>query len=276
VNLAADANGNLLGMVSDEWGSAPVADARVTVSGHASAGPWKAAARSDEHGLFSLALPIGLSGNVAVVLSVPDAGAASAVTREFAAAGFQYGLTPSNLTRPETSPAGPWHFAPDPPADFWKPEFDDRAWAEIRVPAHFAMEGFRSLEGVGGYRTRFHPPAGEGRLKLRFDGVYSGAEVWLNGQRVADHEGGALPFELDVTEAVTSGDNLLAVRVSEHTAVSDRLDKMSEYADFPLAGIMRPVRLFRVPAVHVGALAVTTTFDAAFRDAVLTGLTPLV
>jgi hypothetical protein len=271
VNLASDANGSLLGMVSDEWGSAPVAGADVSVAGQAKSGPWKAAARSDEHGFFSLAMPVGLNGNVAVGLGVPDAGAAPAVTRQFAAAGFQYGLTPPNLQRQETSLAARWHFAPDPPADFWKPEFDDLAWAEIRVPAHFAMEGFRSLEGVGGYRTRFHPPAGEGRLKLRFDGVYSGAEVWLNGQRLAYHEGGALPFELDVTEAVTNGDNLLAVRVIEHTAVSDRLDKMSEYADFPLAGIMRPVHLFRVPAVHVGALAVTTTFDVAFHDAVLTG-----
>ena len=36
------------------------------------------------------------------------------------------------------------------------------------------------------------------------------------------------------------------MRVTQHTVVSDRLDKMSEYADFPLAGIMRPVYLFRV------------------------------
>ena len=51
--------------------------------------------------------------------------------------------------------------------------------------------------------------------------------------------------------------------------MSDQLDKMSEYADFPLAGIMRPVYLFRVPAVHIGALAVSTAFDAAYRDAKL-------
>lgn len=133
------------------------------------------------------------------------------------------------------------------------------------------MEGFRSISGIGGYRTRFSVPAGEGRLKLRFEGVYSGAEVWVNGWRVAYHEGGALPFEVDITELVHQSDNLLAVRVSEHTPVSDRLDKMSEYADFPLAGIIREVVLFRVPSVHMGALAFHTTFDAGFRDARIDG-----
>ena len=62
-------------------------------------------------------------------------------------------------------------FAPDPPPGFWEKGFDDNRWADIRVPAHFEMDGFRSVEGVGGYRKRFRPPAGDGRLKLRFDGV---------------------------------------------------------------------------------------------------------
>ena len=61
----------------------------------------------------------------------------------------------------------------------------------------------------------FTAPAGEGRLKLRFEGVYSGAEVWVNGRRLAYHEGGALPFEVDITDAVHSRDNLLAVRVTQ-------------------------------------------------------------
>lgn len=270
VNLACDANGGFIGIVSDEWGGAPVAGAGLSLSGRAPGGPWTVSARSDEHGLFFVPMPIGLTGRVSVVLGGPGTEPKPAASRDFAATDFQYGLTPRNLRRPESSLSARWRFVPDPPADFQRPDFDDHAWAEIRVPAHIAMEGFRSREGGGGYRTRFHPPPGEGRLKLRFDGVYSGAEVWVNGQRLACHEGGALPFEVDVTDVVRDGDNLLAVRVTEHTVVSDRLDKMSEYADFPLAGIIRPVHLFRVPSLHVGALTVTTTFDPDFRDAVLT------
>src|SRR5262249_8387706 len=109
---------------------------------------------------------------------------------------------------------------------------------------------------------------GGGRLELRFEGVSSGAEVFVNGHLVAEHEGGATPFEADVTDVVHEGENVLALRVREHTLTSDELDKMSQYADFPLAGIMRPGELFRVPEAHVGAIAVTTSFTPE-RDAVL-------
>jgi hypothetical protein len=241
VNLASDANGNFIGMVCDEWGSAPIAGAAVSLSGQAKSGAWQSTARSDEHGLFYVSMPIGPTGDVAATVRMPDSGATPASSTSLDAARFQYGLTPQNLHRQETDLACTWRFAPDPPADFWKTDFDDRHWADIRVPAHFEMEGFRSLEGIGGYRKRFHVPTGEGRIKLRFDGVYSGAEVWVNGHRLAYHEGGALPFEVDVTDIAKAGDNLLAVRVTQHTVVSDQLDKMSEYADFPLAGLMRSV-----------------------------------
>jgi beta-galactosidase/beta-glucuronidase len=96
-------------------------------------------------------------------------------------------------------------------------------------------------------------------VKLRFDGAYSGAEVFVNGTRVAAHEGGATPFEADVTDLLKP-DNTLAVRLREHTDTSDRLDRMSQYADFPLLGIRRDVTLFSVPVVHVEAWRTTPRF----------------
>ena len=269
VNLASDVDGRFIGMISDEWGSAPVAGAELSLSGQAKSGAWRASAHSDQYGLFLVPMPLGLTGKISVAARLPGQDAARPGPEQWDAAGFQYGLTPESLHRRKFSLEGAWRFAADPPAGFGEPGFDDRHWSEIRVPSHFEMEGFQSTQGVGGYRARFRPPAGEGRLRLRFEGVYSGAEVWLNGRRLAYHEGGALPFELDITDAAKAGDNLLAVRVTQHTVVSDRLDKMSEYADFPLAGIMRPVCLFRVPAVHLGALDLTPAFDEGCRDAQL-------
>lgn len=267
VNLASDAAGRFIGMVSDEWGSAP-ADCKVSLSGQTKAGPWQDSVCSRD-GLFFVPMPLGLTGQVTVAARLAGQEQEPMTTYTFDAAEFQYGLTPEDLHRRKFNLAGPWRFAPDPPAGFWEPGFDDRAWTDIHVPAHFVMEGFQSTNGIGGYRTRFRAPAGDGRLKLRFEGVYSRAQVWLNGHLLAAHEGGALPFEADLTDLARPGENLLAVQVTQHTPVSDHLDKMSEYADFPLAGIIRPVNLFRVPAVHVGALEVTPTFDAAYRDAKL-------
>lgn len=269
VTLASDVNGNFIGVVSDAWGSEPLGEIEVALSARAKAGPWQATARSDEHGLFFVPMPLGLSGPVTIKARAPQSEKAAESQLQLDAAAFQYGLTPANLGHTPAKLDGEWRFAPDPPAGFWEPEFKDAGWSLIQVPGHFEMQGFRSRESVGGYRKRFRPPVGEGRLKLRFEGVYSGAEVWVNGRRLAYHEGGALPFEVDITDAAHARENVLAVRVTQHTVVSDQLDKMSEYADFPLAGIMRPVYLFRVPAMHIGGLALTTAFDPAFRDATL-------
>jgi beta-galactosidase len=272
VKLASDLQGNFVGVVTDPWGSGPCAGARVELAGRAALGDWKLTASANENGLFFAPMPLGLEGSVTARASIEKrAGGApgpdSPTEHRFDACAFQHGLTPRGAWRSAASLAGKWMFLPDPPEGFWKPDVDDAAWAEISVPSHWEMEGFRARTGVGGYRRKFEPPPGEGRIKLRFEGVYSGAEVWVNGQLVSIHEGGATPFEADISGAVKPGLNVLALRVREHTPTSDELDKMSLYADFPLAGIFRQVRCFRVPAVHIGALAVTTTFDSGYRDA---------
>src|SRR5208337_4982458 len=105
-------------------------------------------------------------------------------------ASLQYGLSPLDADAQVTKLDGRhWKFALDPPDGFWNPEFDSASWSEINVPAHWEMEGFHSIDNVGGYLRTFAVPGGDGRIKLRFDGVYSGAEVWVNGQRLAYHEG---------------------------------------------------------------------------------------
>ncbi|HET6486715.1 MAG TPA: glycoside hydrolase family 2 TIM barrel-domain containing protein [Spirochaetia bacterium] len=265
--LASDANGNIIGVVCDGHGYAPCPGAAVTLRGQSAAGSWSSQAHADEWGLFTVPMPLGLRGTVRVLVDVNGKTASSRLRAE----DLQYGLTPTSFASRGTVLGEGWRFAGDPPSGFQKPPFKDSGWSPIRVPAHFAMEGFRSLSGVGGYRTRFALATAPGseRLKLLFDGVYSGAEVWVNGIRVAYHEGGALPFEADITDAARKGTNLLAVRVTEHTLVSDHLDRMSYYANFPLAGIMRKVTLFRVPLLHIGALVVETTFDGRFQDATL-------
>jgi beta-galactosidase len=266
--LASDANGNIIGIVCDKYGSAPVDRAQVVLSGKAKVGNWQAAAMSNDKGLFFVPMPIGLTGKVNV--SVAAEGAKSETTVE--AGNLQYGLTPVGSDSPKVAlDGGPWKFKLEPPEGFWKPAFDSSAWRSIKVPAHWEMEGFHSPENVGGYLRKFEVPAGEGRVKLRFEGVYGGAEVWVNGQRLAYHEGGFTPFEIDVTEAVKPGENLLALRVTQHNVTSDELDKMSEYTDFDLAGIIRPVYLFRVPEKHIVAMQIATVFDEKYENATITG-----
>ena len=268
VALAADAKGGIIGMATDRFGSAPIHGAKIAITGQGKAGPWQAAAESNDKGLFFVPMPLGLSGPVKATATYQGSSSETAVD----AGNLQYGLAPFDAGSWNVLLDGSqWKFKLDPPDGFWKPGFDAGSWPAIKVPAHWEMEGFHSIDNVGGYLRKFDAPAGEGRLKLRFDGVYSGAEVWVNGQRLAYHEGGFTPFEIDVTDAVKPGENLLALRVTQRTVTSDQLDKMSEYTDFDLAGIIRSVYLFRVPEKHIAAAEIATIFDEKYQDAVISG-----
>ena len=86
--------------------------------------------------------------------------------------------------------------------------------ASFRTP----FPAITAWRGTGGsLRAPANPHAG-GRYLLRFWAVDYLAEVWLNGTRVGEHEGGESPFVLDVTDAIRAGgNNLLAVRVLNPT-----------------------------------------------------------
>ncbi|HEX5051509.1 MAG TPA: discoidin domain-containing protein, partial [Planctomycetota bacterium] len=244
VQLGSDLTGNVVGVVCDAWGSAAIAGASVELRGEAAGGAWLAEVTSDANGMFAAPMPIGLFGEVRLRTSVGGA----LHTTTWPAAALQYGLTPCTPGTGE-SLDGTWKFLADPPAGFEAAAFDDATWTSINVPGHWAMQGLR-VRTAGGYRRHFDARGGAGRWLLRFDGVYSGAEVFVNGRRVATHDGGAVPFEADITDVVHERDNVLAVLATEHSVASDQLDKMSEYADMDLGGIFRSVRLSSVPALH--------------------------
>ena len=270
--LASDLRGHFIGVTTDSLGNTPIEGAEVTLSGYSKGGPWQTTVRSNDKGLFFAPMPLGLSEGLTARTTLRTAETVLPPTESsWSCSEFQYGLTPCGTTRSKTSLNGKWKFTPDPHQCFWRTEANpgDKMWAEITVPSHWEMESFHSEKGWGGYRRHFTVPDHPGRIKLRFEGVYSDATVWVNGHEVARHEGGATPFEVDVTDFVTPGDNLLALLVKEHSTTSDQLDHMSHYADFPLAGIFRPVYLLDVPPVHVGSLEITSSFDRAYRNAQL-------
>ena len=121
------------------------------------------------------------------------------------------------------------------------------------------------------YQRKFTVPgAWRGkRIKFRAEGIYSKAEVWVNGQRMGSHDGGATPVEWDISAAAKPGaENLLTILVTDHSDADD-LSAMSFYAHFNLGGIWRPLEVFCVEPAHIARLAVETRFDAACRDAEL-------
>ncbi len=266
INLAGDAAGRIIGIVSDAFGAGPKIGAAVTIYGRAAHRPWQVQMRTDEHGMFTTDAPTGLSGWLRVEAQV----GADHIELELNVTDLSLHLTPADDFEKSIDLNGIWKFATDPPDGFYRPDFDDAAWPKIQTPSHWVMHGYCSANEMGAYRRQFDIPAAWAgkRIKIRFEGVYSGAEVWLNGARAGWHEGGFTPFEVDVTEAARNGANLLALRVIGTTR-SSQLDNMSYYADFPLAGVFRKAYAFAVPITHIEQFHVATRFDKDYQEAVL-------
>lgn len=104
----------------------------------------------------------------------------------------------------------------------------------MAVPASYndqkADKRFRNHFGWVYYQTQFSVPRalqGE-RIVLRFGSVTHKAVVYLNGVKIAEHKGGFLPFEIEITDKLSSN-NLLSV------AVDNRLD----FSTLPVANERR-------------------------------------
>ena len=106
---------------------------------------------------------------------------------------------------------GPWRFAFDPERRWHRPADVDEWPLKIRVP--FCPESNSS--GIGD--TGFHPVCWyerefdlpelppQGRLLLHFGAVDYQARVWVNDYPVMEHEGGHVPFVIDITRAIRPG-----------------------------------------------------------------------
>lgn len=129
----------------------------------------------------------------------------------------------------------------------------------VRVPAVWDL-WVPDYDGVGWYFREFDlNSAWEGRLvAVAFEAADYYAEVWLNGERLGDHEGGYTPFELDATRAITPGRNLLAVRIVDpHGAegfgqfLPKEIPCAKEEGYFSFAGLWGDVSLIGRPAAHI-------------------------
>lgn len=139
----------------------------------------------------------------------------------------------------------------------------------IEVPGEWTMQGFTVPEGETAYYSRkFLLPfdwMGK-RVKIRFDAVSSYGLVKVNGQAVGEHEGGMVPFELDITKAVKSGENEIVVEVRAWT-ISDRLGCISQYACHTVGGLVRKVTLFALPEINIAGMDVITQLDKGYKHA---------
>lgn len=142
----------------------------------------------------------------------------------------------------------------------------------IAVPGEWVMQGFDvKKNALTGYQKNFTLPDTwkNKRVKLRFDAVYSEAEIWINGKKAASHLGGFTPFEVDVNAFVKWNDNnTLLVKVRSET-MADSLSSASQYAVHNLGGISRKVYLMALAPVNFAYADAKTLFDDKYENATL-------
>ena len=187
-------------------------------------------------------------------------------------------------TRERKSLNGLWRFALDPDGAGRGAGWFRGALPEARamaVPASFndiaADAAVRDHFGDVWYQSTVRLPRGwDGqRTVLHFESATHRATVWVNDTEVVSHEGGYTPFEADVTDHVTAGEevritavvnNTLSFRtippgVIEDTPVGKRQRYWHDF--FNYAGIHRTVWLYCTGRAHLTDVTVVTGLDGA-------------
>ena len=158
--------------------------------------------------------------------------------------------------------------------DFWGDgvSTEGAAWNDITVPSCLEMNGYglpmyvnvdypfedqqpyvRMKAGlknsVGSYRRDFTLPAGweNKRVFLHFDGIYSAAYVYVNGNEVGYTEGANNVSEFDITKYLRTGKNNVAVQVIRWSDGS----YLEGQDMWHMSGIHRDVYLVATPKTYL-------------------------
>ena len=113
------------------------------------------------------------------------------------------------------------------------------------------------------YTRKFELPEDflKNKLLLHFGAVDQIAEVYVNGREVGRHEGGYLPFTLDITDAYQPGENQLTVKVTDTLSLKypygKQRKKRGEMWYTPVSGIWQSVWLESVPENYVEDIRIT-------------------
>ncbi|WP_303311082.1 glycoside hydrolase family 2 TIM barrel-domain containing protein [Hymenobacter sp. BT730] len=134
---------------------------------------------------------------------------------------------------------------------FFTREDAARPWAAVSLPHTPRLEPVvttaKQWQGTCFYRRFFRVSAADTsrRVAIRFEGAMQVADVYLNGHHVGHHEGGYLPFTVDLTPNLRPNeDNCLLVKLNNEDNPTIPPGKPLKDLDFNFyGGLYRPVQL---------------------------------
>ena len=155
-----------------------------------------------------------------------------------------------------------------------KIEFNDRTWNCVDLPHDWVisrpfnrgkpdgytvqnMQGFFAWEGVCWYRKEFILSQINGRdVYIYFGGAYRNSSVFINGKLAGGRASGYSSFEIEITDLVKEGKNIIAVRLDNGCEEPDRW--------YSGSGLFRNVFLKILPVTHIKTCGVHV--ESKFSD----------
>ena len=189
------------------------------------------------------------------------------------------------MLRPEITPTrelisldGLWDFKLDEEGVGREQDWQTKPLPEsqkMAVPASFndivADASKRDFHGDIWYQRTVRVPKGwdGSRVSVYFSSATHAAQVWVNGTEIGTHEGGYLPFDLDVTDLVKGGEEFLLTVCVNNQLTFETIPpgvtvdgKQLYFHDFyNYSGIARPVKLVSVPKTHLDDVTVVTDYE---------------
>ncbi|WP_082838043.1 glycoside hydrolase family 2 protein [Haladaptatus sp. R4] len=165
-----------------------------------------------------------------------------------------------------------WTFITDPnetgyDAEWYDPEAEwpDRAQSVSIPHAWQEIDIYRDYTGTGWYRRTVDVNSDNIQgldVFLRFGAVDYEATVWINGTQVGHNQGGYLPFEFNVSDAISPGKNVIAVSVTDPENVAEiPHGKQGDPWYTRVSGIWQSVELKFRPKIHVTSIEITPDLE---------------
>ncbi len=165
---------------------------------------------------------------------------------------------------------GDWKISLNPSSEFWHDTIMDAAWKDIKVPGEVMMQGFSiKNDQPFAYKKAISIPKDyqNKNIFIQFEGVYSYARVWVNGNKVREHHGGFTSWKCDITPYVKAGEKAwITVEVTDR---KDEISYGSGYAKHQIGGILRTVSLLALPGNYPEQLKIETELDADYNNSEL-------
>lgn len=188
------------------------------------------------------------------------------------------------MTQQTRSLAGTWDFHPDPTGDLAPGSFTPSRSITVPLPWQAAFPDMQHYSGWAWYQRKFDVGAAwlEGDVLLTFGAVDYWCEVYVNGEKAGEHEGGYTPFTLAVGHLLHEGENTVAVHVFDQMQKEDTHPRQPQFPPenpagkqpgalsvphgkqewyVNVGGIWQDVTLRAVPNTYIDKVRITTALD---------------